>query len=162
MSITTAMMICVLRAAAAGQPQDGGNPRVVFTAMDPAPGIPWSGHVMLPPEHGVILGCWADGYPASFTRTTGCYWLVATGERVDLTDPILVDGVEYWPRYPEPGIDPATGATVWNCRSASGDRLKTVIVIPGVAKSADFNGDGKVNTLDHLDYLNAWSEQRER
>ena len=22
--------------------------------------------------------------------------------------------------------------------------------------------DGKVNTLDHLDYLNAWSEQRER
>lgn len=145
----------------AGLSQPSGDPAPVFSAMEPAPGVPWHGHVMLAPEQGVILGCWSPDYPADLGDATACWWSVATGERHDLADPVVIGGVEHLPRFPAPGVDAATGATVWHCRSASGAWAPAVLVVPGVARSADFNGDGTVDTRDVTAFLAAWAAQRE-
>lgn len=157
--IACASMALVL---STGQPQDGGEPVLIYTTMDRAPGVPWSGHVMLPAQNGIILGCWTDkGYPVSYLDTHGCYWVVSSRELHNL-EPVDIEGITYYPRMPYPGVDAATGATIWEFRSAGGLTEKVTVIIPGVVRSADFNGDGGVpNTQDITAFLNAWNEQRE-
>lgn len=154
MSAGLTLLACI--AAARMQSED----QPFYRSLDLAP-VPANCHVMIPPAMGVVLGCWSAEYPRDLDESTAAYWLVATGERVDLSGTVDVDGVAYTPRWPQPGVDPATGATIWNANSAAGDWTQVVVVLPGVAKSADFNADGVVNTMDVTAFLNAYADQRE-
>lgn len=153
MSAGLTLLACI--AAARMQPED----EPFYRSLQLAP-VPPSGHVLLPPDMGVVLGCWTADYPRDMDESTAAYWLVETGERVDLSGAVDVDCVAYTPRWPQPGVDAATGATIWNANNAAGEWTQVVVVLPGVAKSADFNGNGVVNTQDVTAFLNAYADQR--
>lgn len=162
--ITTTILgaaLALLGAAfALPQPQDGGDPVPVYMSFERAPGVPWYCHVVNTPERGIMLGYYTLDFPRKLRDATAFYVVVATGERVDLPGPVDIEGVPFTPRWPSKGVD-ATGATVWQCTNAAGEWAPATIILPGVARSADFNGDGPVNTLDFNDFLNAWADQRE-
>ncbi len=154
MSAGLTLLACIV--AARMQPED----QPFYRSLQLAP-VPPSGHVLLPPAMGVVLGCWSAEYPRDLDESTAAYWLVGTGERVDLIGMVDIDGVAYTPRWPQPGVDPATGASLWNANNAAGEWTQVVIVLPGVARSADFNANGVVNTMDVTAFLNAYADQRE-
>ena len=153
MAAGLALLACI--AAARMQPED----QPFYRSLQLAP-VPASGHVLLPPDQGVVLGCWTSDYPRDLDESTAAYWSVETGERADLIGMVDIDGVAYTPRWPQPGVDAATGATLWNCNNAAGEWTHVVVVLPGVARSADFNADGVVNTQDVTAFLNAYADQR--
>lgn len=146
-------------AAADGPTQPEPINAPVWGTLGLADGIPANQHRMLQPQAGVVLGCWWTADDRS--HPTACYWLVGTGERVDLAEPVEVGGVAHTPRYPRPGVDPVSGAAVFECWSDDQRMAYATLTIPEAVKTADFNGDGTVDTRDVTAFLNAWGEQRE-
>lgn len=157
------IVLCCTAAAGLGipallpQPEPISAP--VWSTLELAEGIPANQHLTLQPEGGVVLGAWWREGERS-TPTT-CYWLLprdgGVAPRTDITEPI--DG--YTPRWPLPGVDLVTGNVKVECWNDNREHRDLFITIPEAVRSADFNGDGLVNTIDVTAFLNAWGAQRE-
>lgn len=151
------MRLCLLILALAARQPVEGDP----VALAYAEGFAPYQHRMLPPQAGFVLGSY--GADVSRPRTQrACWWDADTGELHDLGAEFEAGGSTYRPAVPQPGVD-AGGSVVVGCVRLSGDGpfwITAVVREPALARSADFNGDGEVDTLDFAAFLNAWSEQR--